>query len=165
MKKALNCAIFAFWSIISCQSQTISDYDTTLTRRSSIFIEIGGNSTAYSLNYDYILSNDNYFRTSFTIGFAAYKGSSKIDIILSPQLNVLIGRTFCSEIGFGYSKSLTYPNGYAVLRFGMRFQKTHGGFFGRFAFTPILKPFGTSRFLPWFGASIGYTIKRCQHPK
>lgn len=96
-----------------------------------------------------------------TIGIAGYKGYPNIDLELSPQFNILIGGKLCAEIGVGYTRSVTIIDreGYSVLRFGARYQKTNGGFFGRFAITPILIYFGDLPVTPWVGLSIGYTIK------
>jgi hypothetical protein len=143
-----------------CHSQGQSKSDSIGIRRSSVFLEIGGNATVYSINYDYLVIAKKHFKTALTIGLSGYKGSPYPDIELSPQLNLLFGGKVCAEIGVGYTKSLTFQNGYAVLRLGFRNQRPDGGIFWRFAFTPLLQPFGEALpFWPWLGLSIGYTIQ------
>jgi hypothetical protein len=143
----------------SCYCQSTNTIDSNKVQRNSVFLEIGGNSTVYSINYDYLLTVEKYFKTALTIGLSGYKGSPYPDIELSPQFNLLIGGKLCAEIGVGYTKSLTLPNGFAVLRLGIRYQKPKGGIFGRFAFTPLFKSFEGEPFLPWIGLSVGYTFK------
>lgn len=154
----------------------------------TIFLELGGNGIAYSLNYDRLLSSGKWFSTSARAGvFANWWNGGALGFPL--EINGLLGKQkHFLEIGAGamYSygiegvKWLTpndqgkegYENYSAIHvsgRIGYRFQKPEGGFFFKAAYTPMAKVYtdnpylaederGYTGFWGWFGIGIGLSF-------
>ncbi len=135
--------------------------------KNSLYLELGGNALAYSINYDRLLNDD--FSVRAGIGFFSTDldegGSSSIAGI--PILaNYLLGSGNSRlELGAGllivtgsFDLAGASESDAAVAgtgTFAYRFQKPEGGVFFKAGFTPIIV--GGS-FIPWFGVSIGYTL-------
>lgn len=138
-------------------AQEISE-KTKLTSLNSLYVELGGNGLAYSLNYDRILKHGEWFRTSARAGLSVlwWNGGS---VAFPVEFNLLTGKkNHFLEVGVGamysyglewtaYRSDPTDPNGdydtytnYSGLnasgRVGYRYQKPEGGFFFRAAYTP-----------------------------
>lgn len=128
--------------------------------RHAVFLELGGNGMAYSINYDRLLTTSTWFRTTARAGvFAQWWRGGAFGVPL--EINGLIGKQkHFLEVGVGamYSYGIegivykddpydpqgqdTYDN-YSALhasgRLGYRFQKQEGGFFLRIAYTPMAR--------------------------
>jgi hypothetical protein len=127
--------------------------------QNSLYVEIAGNGLIYSINYDRVFQD----RFSARIGIAPY-GSG--DIAVPILANYLLGSGPSRlELGLGVTvMSITFTfidSDYDLARvigtasFAYRYQKPDGGIFFKAGFTPL---FNDKGFLPWFGASLGYTL-------
>jgi hypothetical protein len=127
--------------------------------QNSLYVEIAGNGLIYSINYDRVFQD----RFSARIGLAPY-GSG--DIAVPILGNYLLGSGPSRlELGLGVTlMSITFTffdSDYGLDRvigtanFAYRYQKPDGGIFFKAGFTPL---FNGKGFLPWFGASLGYTL-------
>lgn len=154
--------------MLESKGQNIPNPDSSGIRRSSVFFEIGGNAMVYSLNYDYIIPQNDHFKIALTIGTAYHNHFDIQSIYFNPQLNLLIGRRKLSaEFGLGLTTAIAinHPREtYFALRLGIRHQKLNGGFMWRVAFTPFLFIENDMPIFPYAGFSIGYTFK-CKHKK
>ena len=141
--------------------------------RNSIFLELGGNGFAYSLNYDHKFFN----HASARIGgmFIPLQGEGtglddgdRVSVLLVPVMaNYLLGNGSSRlEIGggllFGHVGGNLENDEFSeggVASFtgtvGYRLQPVNGGFLFRIGFTPI---FTSEGFLPWAGLSLGGTF-------
>ena len=135
-----------------------------------------------SLNVDYILLCQAKYMLSFRFGlsYMSFNKSSSYGFPL--ELNLLIGNgAALFEISGGYVDQLYYKNYNEVLkqmrnsnftyraisgRIGFRYEQPKGGLFIRVGFTPIyslvgqdlIYAIGDRRFIPMFGAGLGYTF-------
>ena len=128
----------------------------------SVYLEIGGSSLFYSLNYDYTLRITNELNLAVGSGFA-YSPRSIADyqgyaFVIAPACNLLLGKsshhveTGLALLSFGPVESTTLS-----ARIGYRYQRPSGGFLFRIGDTPILMG-GPEWIMPWAGVSFGYTF-------
>jgi hypothetical protein len=168
MKNILTvfCFIFSFGF---AQAQEVSE-DTLQTARNSLFVELGGSTYLYSINYDRIFYSSKWLSSSARVGvFYNWMGRGSFGVPV--EVNGLIGKgKHFLEIGVG--GSYTYgvegvewrtPNTFgkegierfsavfATGRLGYRFQKPEGGFFFRAAYTPTARLFTDN---PYYGTPI-----------
>lgn len=135
--------------------------------KNSLYLELGGNALAYSINYDRIVADAVSVRAG--IGFFSTdldEGGSSSIAGIPIMANYLLGKGNSRlELGAGilivtgsFDVAGASESGAGVAgtgTFAYRFQKPEGGVFFKAGFTPILT--GGS-FIPWFGVSIGYTL-------
>jgi len=163
-------SIFILFVIFTSTQTSFSqgNKDTTQIKRNSLYIEIGGNTGSYSINYDLIICHKNNFKLTGRVGFSILP-TNTCPTVFPIELNGLYGKTKqYFEYGIGYSpiiylgKNKEKSSDLILARLGYRYQKTDGGLFFRIGFTPIIKnaddEFGQFRFTPWFGVSIGKTF-------
>lgn len=147
------------------------------TAKNSIFVELGGNSIYYSLNYNRILYQKSKLKISGSAGFSIFQQSggnqsSNISPFWSPMLPLEISAFWGKsnhhlEIGTGLtfyaSRALIFNPDAAnnfqedksleailPLRIGYRYQKPEGGFFFRVGYTPGFNLFLSSEDSPKF---------------
>lgn len=127
--------------------------------KNSLYLEVGGSGLIYSINYDRVIQD----RFSVRAGAAVYGDSGFFVPVLG---NYLLGKGNSRlELGLGIAAfSITFgffdseeevSRILGTASFAYRYQKPGGGIFGKAGFTPL---FNGSGVLPWFGASIGYTL-------
>ena len=124
----------------------------------SIYVELGGNSVLYSLNYDYTFSLSKSCKLAIGSGFeylilGSYKDSDtpqdKPFLFVTPAVNFLLGKkSHHLEVGIS-AIYFSMPSA----RIGYRYQPAKGGFLFRVGYTPMLM--GP---LHWCGISFGYTF-------
>ena len=138
--------------------QSYSQSNGTSIKRNTFFVEAGGNTFFYSLNYDRLLKVKDTWRLSGRVGamYVNTFNNQKRNIFAIPiEVSYLRGkRTNFFEVGFGISG---YHDHYSfndpslpvrenqvrefalitALRIGYRHQKPEGGLFYRFGFTPL----------------------------
>jgi hypothetical protein len=126
-------------------------------QKNSFFLELGGNSLFYSLNYDRILLDRSAWKLSGRIGgmyFPGFMVANRHMIGIPVEVSYLRGnRNHHLEIGLGFTPIYdTYPLSTSrgedyqwrdlvvlgVARIGYRYQKREGGFFFKTGFTPLL---------------------------
>ncbi|MCH7413640.1 hypothetical protein MM213_09100 [Belliella sp. R4-6] len=133
------------------------------TAKNSVYVELGGNSLFYSLNYSRILHQHDRLKISGSAGFSFFKQSggdqiSGVSPYWSPLLPVEItafwgrschhlevgtGGTFYSSrtLEFNPDASSNFQENKSLeaiipLRIGYRYQQPKGGFFFRVGYTP-----------------------------
>ncbi|WP_207432032.1 hypothetical protein [Sabulibacter ruber] len=177
MKKILPTLVFAFiMNSLHAQSTTPPEKIS----RNTVFLEIGGNSLVYSLNYDRILVNKPTFKLAGRIGGMYLKNTGIIEnggyhmYSFPLELSYLHGKgNHHLEIGVGVNPSIekqfdfdrTNYSIFPLVRLGYRYQRSDGGLFFKAGFTPIIqtrkdiKYITDSPLAPWGGIAIGYTLK------
>ena len=160
MKKiilTIICTLFGHFSTFS-QENTLEI--TPKIKHHSIYLELGGNSGAYSVNYDYSLSVSESAKLAVGTGLSALSLYSYNDgpapvqntqFFITPEANLLFGKN-SHHLETGVSLLLFQI---PALRVGYRYQPAKGGFLFRAGFTPLLF---RMEIFPWGGISFGYTF-------
>ncbi len=164
MKKLILSLTLAAISLISYAQTVNSSFENSVIKHHSVFVELGGNSLIYSLNYDYSFATSeklifnaglgvSYFNLSINT-FPEQDMKDRLHIpIFTPQINFLSGKEkHYLEYGLFYS----LPMNNLGVRAGYRYQPNKGGFLFRAGFTPMM--FGGGLPVPWLGLSFGYTF-------
>ncbi len=153
-------------------SQEIKEISTI--KKNTIFLEAGGQSLFYSLNYDRLFRIHKKIQNNFELGLSIIPKNKNSDYVISTPVscNFLIGKSNNKlEIGIGltamFVRKFSYsqpdyddPFGNKYIHFyekneksiyfspkiGYRFQKADGGFFFKAMVTPII-PFTFSSFI------------------
>ena len=134
--------------------------DSIITKKNTLFIEMGGKSIWYSFNYDRYFFLIDKFKISASLGYSFLNAKNQAII---PQLALLYGKkNWNTELGFGYTiqKYNNPKSGFPSysLSLGMRYQPMKGGLFFRAAITPLFGLNLPISVLPWAGLSLGYTF-------
>lgn len=149
--KVLLSAVFLFITITAlCQS------DINTSSRNTFFIEAGGNTYLYSLNYDRLLTLKSNFKISGRVGIMYFNSFSKNKINLTGvpiEFSFLRGKgNNFFEVGLGVAGVYFSRNNYhqgqlmdtdktlsviSTFRIGYRHQKIEGGMFYKIGFTPM----------------------------
>jgi len=170
MKKVSFCLVIIVFAANSFSQnndtlQTVSNF-----KHHSIYAELLGNSTFYSINYDYLfrIYKDNvklavgtgigYFRYRYLYHGGPEKRITRI-FYFTPEINFLFWKkSHYFEAGTAFMVGIVdnkyvefVPNG----RIGYRYQPQKGGFLFRIAYTPTFIEWGFLRY-HWFGVSFGY---------
>lgn len=128
----------------------------------SVYLELGGNAFAYSVNYDRVYDDAYVLRAGL-----GYFGAGNIGIAIIPITgSYLIGRTASKfEVGIGLTiitgtiadfsaiGSASAVIGTGILAY--RYQPTEGGFFFRGGITPF---FNNAGFVPWYALGFGVSF-------
>ncbi|KQC02453.1 hypothetical protein [Pedobacter sp. Hv1] len=148
------------------------------SNRNSVYVEIGGNGGAYSINYDRLFILSQQLRFAPRIGIS-WLGSDRFTAPI--EANLLLGKNSDSknfaEFGLGttiVSKKSKNINGFTLSdeiidekgmnallssRLGFRHQKPQGGFMYRIGFTLLYNSYPIDhKFIPFGGVSLGYTF-------
>lgn len=150
-------------------------------RRKSVYLELLGNSVAYSVNFDMRFKRNQQDGLGFRVGAGGFSitgfNSDGIEVkanlwTFPLELNYLMGKKRSAfETGIGVSPLLlgakieidddkiagTGSGANVFLNLGYRFQPLKNGFTARINWTPIINSGG---FIPlWFGISLGYSFK------
>ncbi len=160
MRKFLVTLFLSFIFFSGLTAQQSVEISTPPIKHHSVYLELGGNSGAYSVNYDYSLTVSVRTKLALGAGMALYSINSYHDgvspsksnfFLFTPEANLLFGKnSHHLEAGAGLIL-FQIP----VLRLGYRYQPRKGGFLFRAGFTPLL--YGMDIF-PWGGISLGYTF-------
>ncbi len=135
--------------------------------RHSIFLELGGNAFAYSLNYDYRFARHASARVGFEYLRLSALGSSSSVLLVPIMVNYLTGKgsshlelgvgTVLGNAGAGFrdiDKSISGVVGFTGT-IGYRLQPADAGFHFRIGLTPILVQ---GYVAPWAGIGFGYSF-------
>lgn len=138
-----------------------------------MYVEVGGNSDAYSISYDRVIYQRERFKTAVRAGlgtnlFFLEDGSGVYPVVPLEVMALVGNRRRHFEGGLGYTRRLTsdpdlMQNMYFA-RLGIRYQVPRGGILLRLAFTPFISPDGESRtpgvgVVPRFGLSVGKSFR------
>ncbi|OOG73641.1 hypothetical protein [Algoriphagus sp. A40] len=146
--------------IVALPSETFAQKETQeFTARNSVYLEIGGSSGIYAVNYSKIFHQKGKLKLNASAGFSMLP-NEKIDskTIWLPaiplEVSALYGKSnHHLEMGFGFTSYLDKTTAIdsetfelsdevvfgAVIpvRIGYRYQKPEGGFFFRVGYTPL----------------------------
>lgn len=157
-----------------------------LTKRNSLFLEVGGQSLYASVSYDRLFRTDHKIKNSITCGLFVLPLKGFFFISVPVSYNFIFGqKNHHLELGPGVnflSESYGKPS-YNLLYFSpkvaYRFQKPNGGLFLRFSFVPVMlgvQNYSSRRSIGlyynsiiynpdndglhwWFGLAVGATFK------
>jgi hypothetical protein len=136
----------------------------------ALYLELGGSALIYSLNYERMLSSTVGLRLGggymSVTGEDDYGDNLSVALLMIPvTVSYLLGEgAHRLELGggavFAWASASTdtdFASGSGVAATGIvgyRYSAPGGGFLFRAGFTPLM---GGGGFLPWFGASFGFT--------
>lgn len=168
-------AVFSmlFLSAISNVYSQNWDDEGSLKGKGTVFIELLGNGSWYSLNYDRVFYNRKRNALTWRAGLAYLPSSNYFiksgSMVFLGESNYLRGKAphfFESGIGFSHwwvfdRDNDRYIRNYLFTRIGYRFQKPGGGFFFRAGATPgiYLERNIDQNYFLWGGVSLGYTFR------
>ncbi len=133
----------------------------TFTAKNAIYLEVGGSSGRYAVNYSMIFHQKGKLKLNASAGFSMWRNKiNDFETIWLPviplEVTALYGKSnHHLEMGFGFTslldRTLDFDSetleledkvvfGAAIpLRIGYRYQKPEGGFFFRVGYTPFFK--------------------------
>lgn len=146
-----------------CPLNCISE--TTLLKKQSLFLELGGSGGFGSINYekDFLLKTNTAY--SFRAGFCVIpidknNGSA---LIFPLMVNFKMGNSAHKlEGGVGQGLTVTTKGSafaLALAAFGYRYQPTGKRLFFKIAYTPLISYIVDRQIQHWGGLSIGYSFK------
>ncbi len=160
----------AFTGLVSTASAQHASLPHKDFARHSIFVEIGGSSGLYSLNYDHKLADHVSLRVGgMYFGLKDNDTREHVSIITAPvMINYLLG-SGSSRLELGVGMLLAQARGEVkdpqlefdirgwggISTVGYRLQPRGGGFLFRIGVTPY---FNGSQIIPWAGISLGATF-------
>ncbi|AKD05435.1 hypothetical protein PKOR_01155 [Pontibacter korlensis] len=144
-------------------------YSGTFTALHAYYLEIGGNSDTYSINYDRIVYQRYIFKAAVRAGIGTnlffQEGEPGVYPIVPVEAVGMVGATENHvEFGLGYTRRFTdHPDllqNMYFTRVGFRYQAPRGGLLVRLAVTPFISPESKSKtpghaVVPRFGLSVG----------
>ena len=155
----MTCCIIS--SGISAQVQAVDN-----VKRHSVFVELGGNSFIYSLNYDYKIDVNKKLQVAVGSGFSYPLFGDDVAILniisITPSINFLYGEKKGKlEIGCGLLTGISKSESYHIpsFRIGVRYLWKNGFLFRGGIVT--LFPNGSDDFhfiVPLPGLSFGYSF-------
>lgn len=161
MRKLFIIALFVCLSTAN-YAQIGYEYAEQPIKSNSLYLELGGNSLLYSINYDHTLRLSEKLKLAVGGGFeyltdvSINETSYGSSICLTPSANLLVGRkSHLFETGLGLFYPMSAGTILPTFRLGYRYQPLQGGFLFRVGLTPFITPGGI---LPWAGFSFGYTF-------
>ncbi|REG94539.1 hypothetical protein [Algoriphagus antarcticus] len=171
--------IFAIAISFGARAQTETE---TFTAKNAVYLEVGGSSGRYAVNYSKIFHQKGKLKLNASAGFSMWR-NEKLDSktswlpVIPLEVTALYGKSnHHLEMGFGFTSFLSTSlklvsetfefrdkvvfGAFIPLRVGYRYQKPEGGFFFRVGYTPIIdfppRTGGNWSFNPyWAGVSFG----------
>lgn len=137
--------------------------------RNAVYVELLGSAGLYSVNYDRLLSDHVSARVGVMfVGGVDIENGDKAGVLLAPVVaSYLVGggsNQLEAGLGFGLASAAIDDDElgeaagagfYGTGVVGFRHQPRDGGFVFRVGLTPL---FTADTFVPWFGASFGYSF-------
>ena len=163
------CLCFFLFSGYLAAAQNFRD---TFQARNAVYVELGGNGDAYSLNFDRIVYQKAMIKAALRAGISTnisfFEGESGVYPIVPVEVLGMMGRYQKHlEVGLGYTRRFTgnpdLLQDMYFSRIGFRYQSPQGGLLVRVALTPFLsteinrKTPGPA-LVPRFGLSIGHSF-------
>lgn len=148
--------VFAFAISFGATAQTEPE---TFTAKKAVYLEVGGSSGIYAVNYSKIFHQKGKFKLNASAGFSMWP-NEKIDSktiwlpVIPIEVSAFYGKSnHHLEMGFGFTSYLDKTTAidfetfelsdkvvfgaFIPLRVGYRYQKPEGGFFFRIGYTPL----------------------------
>lgn len=149
--------VFALFISFGARAQTKAE---TFTAKKAVYLEVGGSSGRYAINYGKIFHQKGKLKLNANAGFSMWRNKiNDFKTIWLPviplEVTAFYGRSnHHLEMGFGFTSLLDRTldfdsetleledkvvlDAYIPLRVGYRYQKPEGGFFFRVGYTPII---------------------------
>ncbi|WP_458987373.1 hypothetical protein [Pontibacter sp. CAU 1760] len=138
----------------------------------AVYIEVGGNGDAYSLNYDQVVYQQEKFKAALRAGIGTnlffMEGEPGVYPVVPLEALALVGnKRKHFEGGLGYTHRFTdaaeLMKSMYFARLGFRYQVPRGGLLVRVAITPFISPDRNSKtpgvgVIPRFGFSVGQSF-------
>ena len=170
LKATLTLCLLTF--LLPC-SLFAQEFTQNFKALSAFYVEVGGNSDAYSFNYDRVLYQREKFKTAARIGLGTnlffLEDEKALYPVIPLEVTAMVGnRRKHFEGGLGYTRRLTdnpeLLQSMYFARLGLRYQVPRGGLLVRVAFTPFISPDPNSRtpgvgVIPRFGLSVGKSFR------
>lgn len=157
--KSILFGIFLVFITFS-QSTFAQTKSKTFTAKNAVYLEAGGSSGRYAINYSKIVHQKGKLKLNASAGFSMWRdqlndfktiwlpviplevsalyGKSNHHLELGLGFTSYLGRTLdINSETFEFSEKVVY-DAFIPLRVGYRYQKPEGGFFFRFGYTPII---------------------------
>jgi hypothetical protein len=150
--------VLAFILSISLEA-TAQTEPETFTKKSGIYLELGGSSGRYALNYNRIFHQKGKLKLNASAGFSMWPKKFDSKTIWLPTVPIEVSAFYGKsnhhlELGMGVTSYLTRSLAFdsetfenidkvvfdaaIPVRIGYRFQKPEGGFFFRLGYTPVI---------------------------
>lgn len=142
----------------------LSQGQTELTKRRSLFFELGGSGGLGSFNYEkhFYKKNNTEFTWRAGLSFAPIDKNNGTGIVFPLMLNSLMGKNAHKlELGLGQGITLTTKAQFFLLTtaaVGYRYQNESKPWFYRVTYTPLISYLVDFQVQHWGGLSIGYTF-------
>ncbi|WP_237143986.1 hypothetical protein [Pontibacter pamirensis] len=158
--------------LLPCQLYA-QEFTQNFRALSAMYVEVGGNSDVYSINYDRIIYQREKFKTAVRAGLGTnlffLEDDAGVYPVVPLEVTAMVGnRRKHFEGGLGYTRRLTDDpdllQSMYFARLGFRYQVPRGGLLVRVAFTPFISPDPNSRtpgvgVIPRFGLSVGKSFR------
>lgn len=169
----LSCQLFAQ----NTPSPGVKNYEVRTIARNSVNFELGGNGFIYTLNYDRLFFQSDYYKSGIRIGFGVLPLASTVDesgravMFIPVEYNSLFGlKKHYLEVSIGatYTTFVQGSEFWMTGRVGYRMQGEKGGFFFRTGMVLMYLPYAnpqlwtrpTNDFLfPMPAVAWGFSIK------
>jgi hypothetical protein len=157
--------LFIIAGLFFLSENLLAQDSNSFYRPRSVYIEIGGNAFAYSINFENKFTNCKYHNIGLRIGCSYWNNM----IVPLSTLNYYYGRkNHFLEIGAGFLYGDSYDYDIVWTGFiGYRYLIEKNGLFFRADFTISIQPpdIDSDRVWKWGGISIGYAFKSKKHLK
>ena len=137
---------------------------TDSTKNNSIYLDLGGYTFWYSLNYEHKISLAPKHHIALGSGISVMPPTKNANILIGISANYLYGNKHNLEIGFAPSYNFTENEYLLSPNIGYRYQASKGFLF-RVGLSPVYGDFFTNdandnkkEFVPWGYISIGYSF-------
>ncbi|WP_238395746.1 hypothetical protein [Pontibacter pudoricolor] len=146
------------------------EFTQNIRAKLSLYLEVGGNSDSYSINFDHILYQQDAWKGGLRAGLGTnlffMEEEPGVYPVVPIEAYAMVGKARNHfEFGLGYTKRFTdapelLQNMYFA-RLGFRYQVPKGGLLVRAGLTPFISPEGRDEktgslaLVPRFGLSIG----------
>ena len=156
-KAFISILILAFAISLGATAQTEPG---TFTAKKGVYLEVGGSSGIYAINYSKIFHQKGKLKLNASAGFSMWRdqlndfktiwlpviplefsalyGKSNHHLELGLGFTSYLGRTFDINSETFEKKDIVVIDAFIPLRVGYRYQKPEGGFFFRVGYTPII---------------------------
>ncbi|MDP2042510.1 hypothetical protein [Algoriphagus sp.] len=156
--KSLHTGFFLVFLTLS-QSTFAQTEPETFTAKNAVYLEVGGSSGRYAVNYSKIFHQKGKLKLNASAGFTmwrdklnskttwlpviplevtAFYGKSNHHLEMGFGVTSYLGRTLERISGTFELREILVYDAFIPLRVGYRYQKPEGGFFFRFGYTPII---------------------------
>jgi hypothetical protein len=141
---------------LAAQNKTqlgVKNYEVRTIARNSVNFELGGNGFIYTLNYDRLFFQSDYYKSGIRVGFGVLPLASQIEesgravVFIPIEYNSLFGlKKHHLEVSVGVTYTTFVPGSefWITGRVGYRIQGENGGFFFRAGMVLMYLPYANA---------------------